>query len=240
VDEKPMNMKKGVLYLIPSLLAETNESAHFPGYNREVIGTVAHFAVENLRTTRRFFRKIGYAGDFEELVFFELNKHTDPAVLSTYLHPLLEGHSMGVLSEAGIPCVADPGSRLVRLAHEHGIQVVPLSGPSSIFLALMASGLNGQAFTFHGYLPIDRKERVLKIKEMLRAGKDKTQIFMETPYRNNQLMEVLLDECNEQTVLCIGSMVSHASLEFIQTKTIGEWKKNRPDLHKKPTVFLMQ
>lgn len=233
-------MKKGILYLIPSLLAETNESSHFPAVNREVIGSVARFAVENLRSARRFFRKMGYAGDFEELMFFELNKHTDPATLSSYLQPLLEGHSMGLLSEAGIPCVADPGSQLVRLAHEYGIKVVPLSGPSSIFLALMASGLNGQAFTFHGYLPINRKERISKIKEMLRAGQNETQIFMETPYRNNQLLDVLLDECNEQTVLCIGSMVSHATLEFIQTKTIGAWKKDKPDLHKKPTVFLMQ
>ncbi len=234
-------MHNGTLYLIPSLLAETNDGSHFPSYNLQVIRSLDAFVAENVRTARRFLRKVGYQQDFDRVIFYELNKHTDSTQLNSFLAPLKEGRDMGLLSEAGIPCIADPGSSVVALAQEAGIRVVPLSGPSSIFLALMASGFNGQHFVFHGYLPIGRKERDQKLAELEREAITlrRTQIFMETPYRNNALLESILHVCRDSTQLCIASMITHEALESIRTKTVGEWKKNRPDLHKQPTVFLV-
>ena len=234
-------MERGRVYLIPSFLAETNNASHFPPVNLDVVGKLDRFIVENLRTARRFLRKVGYTIDFDQVVFYELNKHTDPAQIATYLKDTMDGVDVGLLSEAGIPCIADPGSAIVALAHEQGIRVVPLSGPSSIFLALMASGFNGQQFVFHGYLPIDRREKEQKLREMEKqaAALGQTQIFMETPYRNNQLMAAIMRTCKESTLLCIGSMISHDAFEFIRTKPVGKWKSSLPDLNKKPTVFLL-
>jgi len=234
-------MKKGKLYLIPTFLADTNDESNFPAINLEITSTLNHFIVENVRTARRFLRKTGYTHDFEQVVFLEMNKHTDPSRFTVYLEPAKQGHDIGLLSEAGVPCVADPGSAIVTLAHENDIQVIPLTGPSSIFLALMASGFNGQHFLFHGYLPIDRKEREHKIREIERQAQTsrQTQIFIETPYRNNQLLETILKVCREDTLLCIGSMMTHQTLEFIKTKPIGNWKAKLPDLNKKPAVFLI-
>ena len=234
-------MKTGTLYLIPSFLAETNDGRNFPVVNLDIVSGIDQFIVENLRTARRFLRKIGYTQPFETVEFYELNKHTDPTQVTGFLKPAEGGVDVGLISEAGVPCVADPGSEIVQQAHEKGIRVVPLTGPSSIILALMASGFNGQSFQFHGYLPIDRKERDRKIREIEHEAKQnrQTQIFIETPYRNNPLLEALLSNCSDQSLLCIASMITHETLEFIQTKTIGKWKKGRPDLHKKPVVFLL-
>lgn len=234
-------MNKGSLYLVPTFLAETNGHKDFPPVNLERLLSIKYFIVEQLRTARRFLRKVGYDIPFEEVVFFELNKHTDLAETTNYLQVADQGNDVGLLSEAGVPCVADPGSVIVNLAHQKGLKVVPLSGPSSIFLALMASGFNGQAFRFLGYLPIDRKERERKIKEIEREANSnsETQIFIETPYRNNQLMESLLGVCHDNTQLCVASSLTHDSEEYIKTRTIASWKKKVPDLHKKPTVFLL-
>lgn len=234
-------MKKGSLYLIPSFLADTNDFRSFPPVNLEIIQTLDCFIVENLRTARRFLRKVGYSRDFDEVVFYELNKHTDPNASSSYLEDAENGRNIGLLSEAGIPCIADPGSEIVSKAHQQNIKVVPLTGPSSILLALMASGFNGQSFQFHGYLPIDRKERDKKIRELdkMIAANRQTQIFIETPYRNNQLLDAILTICHDGTQLSIASMITHESIEFIKTKSVWQWKKSKPDLHKKPTVFLL-
>lgn len=234
-------MHNGTLYLVPSFLDDTNDARSFPAINLDVIRNLDAFIVENLRTARRFLRKVGYQQDFDQVAFFELNKHTDISLISGFLEPLRDGRDVGLLSEAGIPCIADPGAAVVSLAQEAGIRVVPLSGPSSIFLALMASGFNGQHFVFHGYLPIGKKEREQKLKDLEReAGAlQRTQIFMETPYRNNALLDTILQVCSDTTRLCIATMITHDERESIRTKTVGDWKKNKPDLHKQPTVFLV-
>lgn len=234
-------MKKGSLFLIPTFLAETNDQNDFPLLNHERVGELDHFIVENLRTARRFLRKTGYAKPFDDVEFYTLNKHTEPSELTSFLKVADEGKDIGLLSEAGVPCVADPGAEIVSLAHQRDLKVKPLVGPSSVFLALMASGFNGQQFVFHGYLPIDRNQRENKIKELERAATQQrqTQIFIETPYRNNQLLESILKTCHGNLSLCLGSMLTHDSLEFVRTKTIAQWKSNKPDLHKKPTVFLL-
>ena len=234
-------MPKANLYLIPSFLAETNTKAIFSSYNLNLIQSLDIFIVENLRTARRFLRKVDYKKPFDEVVFFELNKHTDPLQYPSYLKGCSEGRAIGLISEAGSPCIADPGADLVALAHQLGIRVVPLIGPSSILLALIASGFNGQNFAFNGYLPIDKKQREQKIKEL--EGKvhshRQTQIFMETPYRNNTMISSLLSVCRKDTLLCIASEITHDNWEKIQTKRISDWKKSVPDYHKKTCVFLI-
>ncbi|MCD4698177.1 MAG: SAM-dependent methyltransferase [Bacteroidales bacterium] len=234
-------MKTGILYLFPSFLSGTNDASVIPALNIEIIRSLDHFIVENIRTARRFMRKIGYDKDFENVGFYELNKHTDPGMISSYLNEAINGNDMGVISEAGAPCIADPGSVVVSVAHELDIRVVPLPGPSSIFLALMASGFNGQSFTFHAYLPIDKRQRNQKIREMESNifRFDQTQVFMETPYRNKQLFEALLSNCQKDTCLCVASMLTHKEMEFVKTKSIHDWEKNPPELHKKPTIFLL-
>lgn len=234
-------MDRSCLYLIPSFLAETNDHSDFPEKNFVIIQQIDSFIVENLRTARRFLRKIGYTRSFDEVIFFELNKHTDPNEISKFMNLIQPGRKIGLISEAGVPCVADPGSEVVSLAHELNIKVVPLSGPSSILMALMASGFNGQNFVFHGYLPIDKKKRENKVKQIEKdAGlKNQTQIFMETPYRNNQLLDTILKHCNNSTRLCLAKSITHASEEQVITKSVKDWRKAIPDLHKKPVVFLI-
>lgn len=234
-------MNKGCIYLIPSFLSDTNSKDNFPNINNELILSIDTFIVENLRTARRFLRKIGYSKDFNEVAFFELNKHTEGTKIRAFLNPLTSGKNMGLISEAGTPCVADPGAEVVEMAHGLGVDVVPLVGPSSIILALMASGFNGQNFTFHGYLPIDKQQRASKIKELERnAYKLKqTQIFIEAPYRNNQLFQSILQYCSAETLLCIAVDITNLDTEFIKTKTISDWKKKIPELHKRPVVFLV-
>jgi len=234
-------MQKGHLYLIPSFLHPEGENDIFPPMNLLIIERLTCFIVENLRTARRMLRKIGYTKDFKDVTFFELNKHTDPAELPEFLAPALSGQDTGLLSEAGTPCIADPGAKIVALAHQQNIRVVPLTGPSSIILALMASGFNGQNFAFHGYLPIDAKERSQKIRELEKVSLhyDQTQIFIETPYRNNQMLDALVKNCQPSTLLSIACELTHPERELIRTATINQWKTIKIEFQKKPSVFLI-
>lgn len=234
------NMEKGKLYLIPLPISDVLPQAILSPDILKTITALHHFVVEEVRTARRFLRKAGYQGNFEEINMQVLNEHTHPIGIGSLITPLIEGFDMGLLSEAGMPCIADPGSRLVAEAHQKGIKVVPISGPSSVFLALAASGFNGQNFVFHGYLPVRNKEREEKIKEIEKvSGKEnQTQIFIETPYRNNGMLESLLKTCHNETMLCIACNITGGD-EYIKTDTIKGWKRERPEIHKKPCIFLI-
>lgn len=232
---------KGILYLIPTTLGETAETAEvIPAKINMLINTIDEYIVENEKTARHYLKKIGIKKPLQEIILHPLNQHTKPIEISGYLNSINEGKSIGVISEAGCPGVADPGSEVVRLAHLNNIQVVPLVGPSSILLALMASGFNGQSFTFNGYLPKERGERIKKIKELekLVYNKNQTQLFIETPYRNMHILEDVLSNCEPKTRLCIACDITLPT-EFIKTKSIGEWKKQVPDIAKRPTLFLI-
>jgi 16S rRNA (cytidine1402-2'-O)-methyltransferase len=222
------------------MLGDSVPEFAFPPANNKVIENTKVFITENIKTTRRFLKRINKNIDIDTLVFHILDKHTKPEETITYLDEAKRGMDTGLLSEAGTPCVADPGAIIVKHAHMSGIVVVPLIGPNSILLALMASGFNGQNFRFHGYLPIASKERIAKIRELEREVLEsgQTQIFIETPYRNMALYEALLKGCQDGTALCIASNLTTQE-EFIRTKTIGEWRKEKTDLHKKPAVFLL-
>lgn len=228
------------LYLIPVTLGETSHEQVLPAYNREVILTLRHFIVENIRTARRFLKKTDPAIVIDDLTFYELNKHTTPEEVTGYLAPLAKGESVGIISEAGCPAIADPGADVVAMAQRQGYRVVPLVGPSSILMALMASGFNGQSFAFHGYLPIDGNERTQMIKKLEGRvyGENQTQLFIETPYRNNKLAEELLRTCRPGSRLCIASNITCED-ESIRTRTIKEWQGKLPDMNKKPTIFLL-
>lgn len=228
------------LFLIPVTLGETSHERVLPSYNREIILQIRHFIVENIRTARRFLKKVDPEIVINELTFYELNKHTTPEQVTGYLIPLSRGESMGVISEAGCPAIADPGADVVAIAQSKNYTVVPLVGPSSILLALMASGFNGQSFAFQGYLPIDANERSQTLKRLENRiyGEHQTQIFIETPYRNHKLVEDLIRVCRPTTKLCIASDITCPD-EFICTRTLSEWKGKLPDMHKKPTIFLL-
>ena len=202
---------------------------------------VNHFIVENEKTARRFIKKITPKKSQPSLTMMSLDKYADELEVRTYLDVCEQGVSVGLLSEAGVPAVADPGAAIVKLAHEKGIQVIPLVGPSSILMALMASGMNGQNFAFNGYLPIDKVERKKTVKELERLSKDKnqSQIFIETPYRNEKMFTDLKTALTPQTRLCIAVDISLPE-EYIRTYTIAEWKKQSPDLHKRPAIFIIQ
>lgn len=234
-------MKKGILYLLPTTLGDNGTIQKvLPGYNTEIIRSLDVFIVENLRTARRFIAKTGHPAPIDNMTFYELGKHTPEENIQSYLDPILRGKSIGLLSEAGTPCIADPGAVIVNYAHQLKIKVIPLVGPNSIIMALMASGFNGQHFTFHGYLPVEKADLVRKIRQMEMAVQknDQTQIFIETPFRNRKLFETLLSSCSKQIKLCVATNVSLAS-EKIRTLTIAAWQKETVDLHKKPTVFLL-
>ncbi|MDH6535315.1 SAM-dependent methyltransferase [Parabacteroides sp. 52] len=228
------------LFLIPVTLGETDHRRVLPEYNREVIRQIKHFVVENIRTARRFLKKTDPAIVIDDLTFYELNKHTTPEQVTAYLTPLSKGESVGVISEAGCPAIADPGADIVSMAQRKKYQVVPLVGPSSILMGLMASGFNGQSFAFLGYLPIEGNERTLAIKKLESRiyTEHQTQIFIETPYRNNKLAEELIRTCRPSTKLCIACNISCAD-EYIHTRALSEWKGKLPDMHKKPTIFLL-
>lgn len=228
------------LYLIPMTLGDTEIERVLPSFNREVIKSVKYFIVENIRTARRFLKKVDRDIDIDSLSFVELNKHTTPESISTYLEPLEKGNSIGVISEAGCPAIADPGADVVAIAQRKGLKVVPLIGPSSILLSLMASGFNGQSFAFHGYLPIEKGDRVKKIKalEQLVYSEHQTQIFIETPYRNNKMIDDLISVCRPQTKLCIAANIT-CDDEFIRTMSLKDWKKSIPELSKIPCIFLI-
>jgi len=229
------------LYLIPVLLGDTSVESVLPSYNKEVILGIHHFVVEDVRSARRFLKKVDQTIDIDSLTFYPLNKHTSPDDIAGYLNPLVHGESMGVISEAGCPAVADPGADVVAIAQKKGLRVVPLVGPSSIILSVMASGFNGQSFAFHGYLPIEAGERSKKLKtlEMRIYNEHQTQLFIETPYRNGKIIDDILHNCRPQTKLCIAAGITCAD-EYIRTKTIKEWKGERiPDLSKTPCIFLL-
>ncbi|MGD9930391.1 MAG: SAM-dependent methyltransferase [Mangrovibacterium sp.] len=228
------------LYLIPLTLGESELNTVIPDHHREIIHSISHFVVENIRTARRFLKKVDQAIDIDSLHFFELNKHTDKNQLHAYLDPIKTGLHVGVMSEAGCPGVADPGADVVRIAHEKGIRVVPLVGPSSILLAMMASGMNGQNFAFNGYLPIkkDEKARQIGLLEKRIYSENQSQLFIEAPYRNLQLLDDLLANCQPHTKLCIACDIT-LDTEFIKTKSIAEWKIQKPDIQKRPTIFVL-
>ena len=227
------------LFLIPATIGDSDISDVLSANFTKHINTLNIFIVEELRTARRFLRSAGYTRNFDEVKFFVLNEHTDIGEIETYLD-LISESSIGLLSEAGVPCVADPGSIIVELAHRKNIPVVPWIGPSSILLALMASGLNGQNFCFNGYLPIDKKEREKKLKELEQRAirENQTQIFIETPYRNNHLLESILSVCNSSTRVGIAANITQKNA-LHQTKTVAEWRRKTIDLHKQNVVFLM-
>ncbi|MBN1199277.1 MAG: SAM-dependent methyltransferase [Bacteroidales bacterium] len=233
-------MKPGILYLIPSTLGDTRPEDVLPEKTLTIIRSLDSFIVEEIRSARRFLRKAGFTGDFTTTGFLVFNEHTNRDGLIDFLTPMISGMNTGLLSEAGTPCIADPGAEIVEIARQNNIPVAPLSGPNSILLALMASGFNGQNFTFHGYLPIDRKARHHKIREMEKSTveKQQTQIFIETPYRNKPIFEALTQTCNPATRLCIAVDLTMES-ESIRVRTIGEWRKSNEQLPKKPAVFLL-
>ena len=235
-----MITQKGILYLIPTPIGDTAPELVMPAEAIQRLQQLDHLIVEDLRTARRLISKTKPAKPIDDFKFYVLNKYTAEADAFTFLEVLLNGHDMGMVSEAGSPCVADPGAVVVFQAHQLGIKVVPLSGPSSVIMALMASGFNGQTFAFNGYLPIHADTRNKKIKELERLSEvsGQTQIFIETPFRNKQLLDALLRQCHPDTQLCIGANISMPD-EMIVTKTIGQWKKTIADIQKKPTVFLL-
>ena len=228
------------LYLIPVTLGDTSIEKVLPPYNKEVILSIKHFIVEDVRSARRFLKKVDQGIDIDALTFYPLNKHTSPEDLSGYLQPLSKGLSIGIISEAGCPAIADPGADVVAIAQRKGLKVVPLVGPSSILLAVMGSGFNGQSFAFHGYLPIETGERAKKLKTLeQRAYTEKqTQLFIETPYRNHKMIEDILQHCRPQTKLCIAANLTCEG-EYIKTRTVKEWKNRVPDLSKIPCIFLL-
>lgn len=230
------------LYLIPVELGETPVSQVLPEYNRQVILGIKHFIVENVRSARRFLKRVDKSINIDELTFYELNKHISPKDIASYLDALQQGMPMGVLSEAGCPAVADPGADVVAIAQRRGLKVVPLVGPSSIILSVMGSGFNGQSFAFNGYLPIEQGERTKKIKalETRAYTESQTQLFIETPYRNHKMIEELCATCRPQTRLCVAAGITCEN-EYIKTRTIQDWKKAKdlPDLSKTPCIFLI-
>lgn len=245
----------GILYLIPNTLgavdpaSATPLSGIIPEHVQEITARLGYFVAENAKTTRAYLKIVNVAHPLarplQEIQIDELNVNTKPNALPPLLAPLLAGHDVGLISEAGVPAVADPGANLVKLAHDKGITVRPLVGPSSLLLAVMASGLNGQSFAFNGYLPTDAALRTKRLKTLEeRSRQDKqTQLFIETPYRNSALLEAMTQTCHPETLLCIATDLSVAG-EQIKTQTISKWKSDvksgkTPDFHKKPTVFLL-
>jgi len=228
------------LYLLPVTLGDTELNTVLPAYNIEIIQGIKHFIVEDVRSARRFLKKVDREFDIDSLSFYPLNKHTSAEDISGYLQPLLAGQSMGIISEAGCPAVADPGADVVAIAQRKNLKVVPLVGPSSIILSVMGSGFNGQSFAFHGYLPIEPGERVKRIKQLEQRiySENQTQLFIETPYRNHKMVDDLLQNCRPQTKLCIAANLTCEG-EYIKTRAISEWKGKVPDLSKIPCIFLL-
>ena len=231
---------KGKLYLIPTTMGEMNPEEVLPSLVYRTIELLTTYIVENEKTARKFIKSVQPKKIQADLKLSLLNKRTEDSELQAMFKPCLNGESIGLMSEAGCPGVADPGAAIVKIAHEHGIQVVPLVGPSSILLAMMASGMNGQSFAFNGYLPIDKddKKNAIKNFEMLSHSKNQSQLFIETPYRNNKLMEDLLQILQPNTSLCIACDITLPT-EYIRTYRVAEWKKIKADLHNRPTIFII-
>ncbi|GAA4037300.1 SAM-dependent methyltransferase [Flavobacterium cheonhonense] len=231
---------KGKLYLIPTTLGESDPMDVLPQTVKRAIDFIDHYIVENEKTARRFIKAVNAQKVQAELKISLLNKHTEVSEHNAMIKPCLEGINVGLMSEAGCPGVADPGAVIVKIAHEKGIQVVPLVGPSSILLAMMASGMNGQSFAFNGYLPIDKsdKKSALKNFEKMSSDKNQSQIFIETPYRNNKLLEDILSALQPNTHLCIAADITLPT-EYIKTLRVTDWKKTKVDLHNRPTIFII-
>ena len=228
------------LYLIPTTLGDNKIESVIPNYNSLIVKEIQYFIVENIRTARRYLKKIDHSINIDDLNFYELNEHTNKNVLEEFLKPIHNGFDVGIISEAGCPGIADPGADVVKIAHEKNIKVVPLVGPSSILLSLMASGMNGQNFAFLGYIPVKQVERIKAIRDIeKRSGMEKqTQIFIEAPYRNTKLLEDLVSTLNDQTRLCIAVDLT-LETEYVKTQTIATWKKGVPDINKRPAIFLI-
>lgn len=235
-----MNSTQGKLYLIPTTLGDNAPLEVLPMSVKKVIELTDTFIVENEKAARRFIKKISSGKSQSSLEIFQLNKFTDASELPEFLEPCLKGINVGLLSDAGCPGVADPGADIVKLAHQKNIKVIPLVGPSSILMAMMSSGMNGQSFTFNGYLPIDKGERKKEIKRLERLSfeHNQSQIFIETPYRNNKMIEDLSQALDKNTNVCVACDITLPS-EFIKTQPAMEWKKNKVDLHKRPTIFII-
>lgn len=236
-----MSEIKTALYLIPVTLGETEISQVLPPYNHDIICEIKHFIVENIRSARRFLKKTEKSIDIDELTFYELNRHTDRKFISDYLSPLEQGMSVGVISEAGCPAIADPGADVVAIAQEKGFSVVPLVGPSSIIMSVMASGFNGQSFAFNGYLPVDNAQRAKALKKLESKvwNENQTQLFIETPYRNAKMIDTITSNLRPQTKLCIAAGIT-CKEEFIKTLTVSQWKKETvPDFSKIPAIFVL-
>jgi|SRR6185436_1439136 len=233
-------MQTGILYAISCTLGSAETDHVIPGKVKAIVASLEYFIVENEKSARHFLKSLDAGIIQQNLNIQVLDKHDEKNGVEKLLSPLMEGKNMGLLSEAGLAAVADPGGLVIELAHKKNIKVIPLTGPSSIFLALMASGLNGQSFCFHGYLPKEKELQKVKLKELENYSfkKKQTQIFIETPFRNNQLVEAILSACEPSTLLCIASDITLES-EIILTKTISEWKKNIPNINKRPSVFLL-
>lgn len=235
-----MNTDFGKLYLIPTRLGDNPPLEVLPISVKKIIEIVDDYIVENEKTARRFIKKVDSRKQQSILKFEILNKYTQPEEIQRFLDACKKGKSMGLLSEAGCPGIADPGAEIVKLAHENNIQVVPLVGPSSIVLALMSSGMNGQSFAFNGYIPIDKAERKAALKKMERISfeQNQTQLFIETPYRNNKIIEDFSNALHPQTRVCIACDITLPT-EYIKTLTVKEWKHVNIDLHKRPAIFVI-
>jgi 16S rRNA (cytidine1402-2'-O)-methyltransferase len=233
-------MPKGTLFLIPVPLADEAATRSFTPFVTQMVNCISEYIVENEKTARRFLKEAGLTTPQSQLLMHDYGKHNRESGLTEFFKGLEAGNDVGLMSEAGCPGIADPGADIVAEAHKRNIKVVPLVGPSSILLALMASGFNGQSFTFHGYLPIDKVQRVKRVKELEGMAErfNQTQLFIETPFRNNSLLDDILKTCNAKTRLCIACNLTAAD-EMVKTLPIAEWKKLPPDLHKRPTIFLL-
>ena len=232
---------KGKLYLLPTTLGENEPLEVMPYSVKTMVELIDHYIVENEKSARRFIKKIAPKKSQPSLTIMKLDKYAEELETHTFLDVCEQGVSIGLLSEAGVPAVADPGATIVKLAHEKGIKVVPLVGPSSILMALMASGMNGQNFAFNGYLPIDNSDKKKAIKDLEKLSKEKnqSQIFIETPYRNEKMFTDLKSALTPATLLCIAVDITLPN-EYIKTYSIADWKKQSPDLHKRPAIFIIQ
>lgn len=233
-------MQKGTLFLIPVPLAEEAAHKSFTPYLVNAVNQIDTYIVENEKTARKFLKEAGLKIPQSDLTIHDYGKHNRDKGLNHFFTELLKGKNVGLMSEAGCPGVADPGADIVAEAHKKNIKVIPLVGPSSILLAIMASGFNGQSFTFHGYLPIDKAQRSKRIKELEQLAErfKQTQLFIETPFRNNQLLAEMLKTCHPNTLLCIACNLTGTD-EFVKTQSIAQWRKEEIDLHKKPVIFLL-
>ncbi len=234
-----MQHPTGKLYLLPNTLGGSPDSV-VPSKVYSIVQGIDHFIVEEMRSARRFLRAIGYEKNFEEVVFTLLNEHTERTDLDAFLAPAFEGKDIGLLSEAGSPCIADPGSDVVRTAHKLGVRVVPMAGASSVLLALISSGMNGQNFAFSGYLPREKSERSKRLRQLehLATGQNQTQVFMDAPYRNDQVMQDLLTSLKPDTMLCVATDIT-CDNEVLRMMSIGEWKNKVHKLHKRPVMFVI-